>query len=318
MTNPNKPPVPPPSLGVLWEFNHTVGDWQKNLCYGEDTTEPAFGAAKDLAPGEEWDVTNPSRLLSPTGILPCDGVPLGLEDYGPGNCGLIVSVYGTGSTKLKDLALEIRGVGVMIGEANSFDLNNIPKVNPGVIYNTTGDDQLVSAMVPHKAPAGTLSMNYDGAGHGCLKVARHRVIVTNLTNKPKHAVVRMLVHALYPDMVIAARVSWGDRRMCGVEKDLRVRLLAFTIAFLVAAPIVWYFLALARYQMHGPTINPNSTCPGCGGNSGKLKLVTTSPHGQAVTKPDPMIEHTCNICGATWYEKPVIVAMGKAEKWIGS
>jgi hypothetical protein len=50
-----------------------------------------------------------------------------------------------------------------------------------------------------------------------------------------------------------------------------------------------------------PAIDPNAFCPGCGNRQGSL-LAETQKDGTV------LIRHRCSICGAKWYEKPVLRA----------
>lgn len=78
---------------------------------------------------------------------------------------------------------------------------------------------------------------------------------------------------------------------------------ALIVAFVVMVlPRVLVNIELRR---QGPAIDPNAKCPACGNRSGKLKLSRVSPKGAKVPNPEPMIEHTCNICEAKFYEKTV-------------
>jgi hypothetical protein len=64
--------------------------------------------------------------------------------------------------------------------------------------------------------------------------------------------------------------------------------------------IAWLRALLDRRRIRDLAIDPNSKCPACGGRSGELKctIVEANPKPNATM----MVEHTCRICQAKWYE----------------
>ena len=74
--------------------------------------------------------------------------------------------------------------------------------------------------------------------------------------------------------------------------------------------IVWLFRAPTQQEI--ARVDLNLACPVCGGRSGSLRCVSRTD------KPTPedgglnpelfsiLCQHTCNICGAVWYEKPIL------------
>jgi hypothetical protein len=57
-----------------------------------------------------------------------------------------------------------------------------------------------------------------------------------------------------------------------------------------------------------PKINPNAMCPSCGHEDGEIRAYDN--------KGQPLVQHTCKVCLAKWYEKPVLNAQSlliKAE-----
>jgi hypothetical protein len=57
-------------------------------------------------------------------------------------------------------------------------------------------------------------------------------------------------------------------------------------------------------------IDPHSKCPACGARNGKLKCLPC----ETKEKPNAtmMIEHTCEVCGAQWYEPTIL----NSELWV--
>jgi hypothetical protein len=47
-------------------------------------------------------------------------------------------------------------------------------------------------------------------------------------------------------------------------------------------------------------IDPNAKCPGCGAHDGKLLCIGGEKLGEV------LIDHTCAVCQARWYEKPLL------------
>ena len=48
-----------------------------------------------------------------------------------------------------------------------------------------------------------------------------------------------------------------------------------------------------------PKIDPCALCPSCGHRDGSICAITQQ--GQP-----PQVQHTCNVCHAVWYEKPIL------------
>ena len=79
--------------------------------------------------------------------------------------------------------------------------------------------------------------------------------------------------------------------------------------------MIWYWIALS-FQFIArlilpvrprdiARIDPNSPCPICGARSGKLRAVELgNPELQRSFATS--CEHTCDMCGAQWYEDPVV------------
>ena len=75
--------------------------------------------------------------------------------------------------------------------------------------------------------------------------------------------------------------------------------------------IYWLQLALLklRWLVKYPTklqiarMNPNMACPVCGARQGSIRCVQRQ---DASTKSIVLGQHTCAVCGARWYEKPVV------------
>jgi hypothetical protein len=67
----------------------------------------------------------------------------------------------------------------------------------------------------------------------------------------------------------------------------------------------------AELRIRDAEIDPNSKCPACGHRDGKLKCTFV----EIKEKPnrDVMVQHTCNVCNAQWFEPTVL----RAEKWVG-
>lgn len=55
-------------------------------------------------------------------------------------------------------------------------------------------------------------------------------------------------------------------------------------------------------------IDPNAPCPVCGNRKGHLKFIILSERGPAATAYTPLCEHICDMCEATWTEKPIVKA----------
>lgn len=84
----------------------------------------------------------------------------------------------------------------------------------------------------------------------------------------------------------------------------------FYWAMLALRKIVWLFRAPKQQEIS--RIDPDTRCPVCGGQSGKLRCVQTTDQpvpeeGQLESKFYFILcRHLCNICGAMWFEKPVL------------
>jgi hypothetical protein len=74
--------------------------------------------------------------------------------------------------------------------------------------------------------------------------------------------------------------------------------------------ITWLQEWLKQRRIRDAEIDPNSKCPGCGHRNGKLKCDLVERKEKPNTTA--MIQHVCQICGATWHE-PTIV---KPELWV--
>ena len=62
-------------------------------------------------------------------------------------------------------------------------------------------------------------------------------------------------------------------------------------------------------------IDPNAKCPGCGNESGAIACIHKSVWRKVDnTKPateigvEVLIKHTCEVCGAQWFENPIVKA----------
>ena len=76
--------------------------------------------------------------------------------------------------------------------------------------------------------------------------------------------------------------------------------------------IAWLRSLYDQWRIYNAVIDPNSKCPACGARNGKLKTVMV----ETEKKPNKtvMVEHTCGVCIATWYEPTVV----KPEKWVAA
>jgi hypothetical protein len=74
--------------------------------------------------------------------------------------------------------------------------------------------------------------------------------------------------------------------------------------------IAWLRTLFAQLRIRNAEIDPNSKCPGCGHRNGKLKCRDV----ERKEKPNKtvMVEHTCQICFAVWFEPTVM----KPELWV--
>jgi hypothetical protein len=72
----------------------------------------------------------------------------------------------------------------------------------------------------------------------------------------------------------------------------------------------WLRNLLDQLRIRNAEIDPNSKCPSCGWRNGSLKCVTV----EQIEKPNTtvMVQHTCRICSAVWYEPTIL----KPEKWV--
>jgi hypothetical protein len=48
-----------------------------------------------------------------------------------------------------------------------------------------------------------------------------------------------------------------------------------------------------------PKIDPNEMCPSCGHRDGEIRAIAQ------VSQP-PLVRHTCKVCQAQWYVKPIL------------
>lgn len=74
--------------------------------------------------------------------------------------------------------------------------------------------------------------------------------------------------------------------------------------------IEWLRNLLEQLRIFNAEIDPNEKCPGCGHRQGSLKCMLV----KRTEKPNTtaMVQHTCSVCKAEWYEPTVM----KPEKWI--
>ncbi len=74
----------------------------------------------------------------------------------------------------------------------------------------------------------------------------------------------------------------------------------------------WLIVALRRLRwlfvlppaQEVARVDPNAKCPACGATSGKLAAVQDGVGAKAVI----VVEHTCNVCAARFFEKTVLNA----------
>lgn len=67
---------------------------------------------------------------------------------------------------------------------------------------------------------------------------------------------------------------------------------------LLIPPPVWAKQPSASHRV----IDVNADCPGCGHRDGKIECVPRP----GMEAKESVIEHTCKVCGAFWYEATVI------------
>lgn len=73
--------------------------------------------------------------------------------------------------------------------------------------------------------------------------------------------------------------------------------------------IVWtvflflFVIIRAIYRRRGAIVDVNLKCPGCGHRSGKLRCIVGRVEN---AEEKGFIEHTCLVCGATFYEETVV------------
>ena len=53
-------------------------------------------------------------------------------------------------------------------------------------------------------------------------------------------------------------------------------------------------------------IHPNTRCPVCGASRGSLRAVEIPGTVEGDKHAVILCQHTCSICGARWFEKPVV------------
>jgi hypothetical protein len=76
--------------------------------------------------------------------------------------------------------------------------------------------------------------------------------------------------------------------------------------------IAWLGKILEARRMYNLVVDPNSKCPACGARQGKLKCVTVDRSQKPNTTV--MVQHTCGVCSALWYEPTIL----KPELWVDS
>jgi hypothetical protein len=74
----------------------------------------------------------------------------------------------------------------------------------------------------------------------------------------------------------------------------------------------WLKSMLEQRSIRNVEVDVNAKCPACGHRDGKLKCVIVEAKDDA--NRTAMIEHTCQVCDAKFYE-PTIV---KPENWVAS
>ena len=78
----------------------------------------------------------------------------------------------------------------------------------------------------------------------------------------------------------------------------------FVVLFALWEALLWLVLPP---QPPSPQLNPNAPCPACGASGGKLKTVRPGAmKTNGVTLEPAMVEHTCNVCQARWFEKTLV------------
>jgi len=70
-------------------------------------------------------------------------------------------------------------------------------------------------------------------------------------------------------------------------------------------------IRMLRAIAREPIVDVNAKCPACGHRDGKIKCVTAKVAEKGGAE-QPMIEHTCKVCGATFHEPTVL----QPDKWL--
>ncbi len=91
--------------------------------------------------------------------------------------------------------------------------------------------------------------------------------------------------------------------------------------------VVWLFRIPSPRDV--AKIEPDSKCPVCGAESGTIQCVLTletignNESRDITSKPkEIVVKHECKVCGARWFEKPVIavtpatVMPSKDAEWV--
>lgn len=56
-----------------------------------------------------------------------------------------------------------------------------------------------------------------------------------------------------------------------------------------------------------PRIDVNAVCPACGAKEGALRAIRPPHEEQPIVMNVCMVQHTCKVCGARWFQKTVRV-----------
>jgi hypothetical protein len=75
----------------------------------------------------------------------------------------------------------------------------------------------------------------------------------------------------------------------------------------VIKKIVWFFRIPKPEDL--ARVDENARCPNCGWRKGKLRCVLKAKPGPRSRDVLPegviLCQHTCDICGASWFDKPI-------------
>lgn len=71
---------------------------------------------------------------------------------------------------------------------------------------------------------------------------------------------------------------------------------------MVIAPLLQWWIFF-RFE-HFAQLNPNEKCPRCGHHQGEIHF----------EKERNLLRHTCRICSAEWYQKPLIETLKSTDQ----